>query len=178
MSEKQRYRMTFKCGECKHVFRKVTTNPDLAKAPCPECRKSERIVKFIRSNDGPVSQQDLLERDWEKNPYVPPPKSAEASQHTIKAIDETAKIVMEDHNMGDLKDSCRVGESMAPKLPPDQQRRADAMFTGGNVKRMIPGAASMARRALAGGYRDNGYVDPVSTLSPKYKPPVSIVNKE
>ena len=97
---------------------------------------------------------------------------------TDRRQQDLAKIVMEDHNMGDLKDSCRVGESMAPKLPPDQQRRADAMFAGGNVKRMIPGAASMARRALAGGYRDNGYVDPVSTLSPKYKPPVSIVNKE
>src|ERR1700733_14675470 len=130
MTEKQRYRMTFKCGECNNVFRKISSNPDLKKAPCPECKKAERITKFIRMNDGPVSQEDLLERDWEKQPYVRPPKSAEASTHVIKAVDETARIVMEDHKMGDLKDSVRVGESMAPKLAPHLQKQADAMFAG------------------------------------------------
>lgn len=175
---KQKYRMTFKCAECGNVFRKITTNVDLVKAPCPECKKGERIVKLVRSNDGPVSQQDLLERDWEKQPYVYPPKSAESSGNVIKAIDETAKIVMEDHNMGDLRDNVRVGESMAPKLPPRQQRDADNMFSGGNIKRMIPNAGAMARTAMAGGYRTQGYVDPVATLKPAYKPKVSFVNKD
>lgn len=178
MIEKQRFRMTFKCGQCGNVFRRVSSNPDLKKSPCPECRKAERITRFVRSNDGPVSQEDLLERDWDQQPYVRPPKSAEASTHTIRAIDETAKIVMEDHHMGDLKDSVRVGESMAPRLAPHLQQRADAMFSGGNVKRMIPNAAKIARTAMAGGYRGDGFVDPVSTLRPAHKPPVSYVNKD
>lgn len=170
--------MTFKCGECGNVFRKISVNPDLKKSPCPECKKGERITKFIRANDGPVSSQDLLERDWNKHPFVPPGKSAESSAHTIKAIDETAKIVMEDHKMGDLKDNVRAGESMAPKLAPHLQKQADAMFGNGNVKRMIPNAGAMARKALAGGYRQGGYVDPIATLSSKHKPQVSYVNKE
>ena len=178
MSERQRYRMTFKCGDCANVFRKVTFDKDLAKAPCPECKKKNRITKFIRANDGPVSAEDMIERVWEAKPFVPPGKSAESSANVIKAVDETARIVMEDHKMGDLKDSVRVGESMAPKLAPHLQKQADAMFGGGNVKRMIPNAAKIARTAMAGGYRGAGYIDPVSTLAPKYKPPVSYINSD
>jgi hypothetical protein len=35
----------------------------------------------------------------------------------VKAVDETAKIVMEDYKMTDLKDNIRHGEGVAPKLP-------------------------------------------------------------
>lgn len=178
MVERQKYRMTFKCGDCATVFKKITMNANLDKAPCPECKKKNRITRFTRMNDGPVSASDLKERDWDKHPYVRPPKSAESSANMIKAVDETARIVMEDHKMGDLKDNVRAGESMAPKLAPHLQKQADAMFAGGGRKAMIPNAAKMARTAMAGGYRNSGYVDPISTLSPKHKPPVSIVNKD
>ena len=177
MSEKQKYRMTFKCGECSNVFRKITTNANLDKAPCPECKKKNRITRFTRSNDGPVSAADLRERDWEKQPYVPPPKSAESSANVIKAVDETARIVMEDYKMGDLKDMVKPGESMAPKLPPKMQAQADGMFGGGGKNRVIPNAAKIARTAMAGGFRDKSYVDPVASLQPRFKPKVQIVNR-
>jgi hypothetical protein len=75
----------------------------------------------------------------------------------VKAVDETAKIVMEDYQMTDLKDNIRHGENVAPKLPPAQQKAADNYF--GNAGLKAAGinekqAALLGRRAIAGAFRD------------------------
>jgi hypothetical protein len=78
----------------------------------------------------------------------------------VKAIDETAKIVMEDYGMTDLRSDVRETESAAPKLPPVLQRQADNFFGGGPKGQRRSGSgmpinlAAHARAALAGGLRD------------------------
>jgi hypothetical protein len=109
-------------------------------------------------------------------------KMPEASRVMNRAVDETARITMEDYKMGDLKDHVHVGESMAPKLAPEMQARADNFFGGGGGKRRgtLPvNAGNIARQAMAGRYRTPGsYVDPVKSLQPSYKPRVNIVAGE
>lgn len=74
MSDKQKFRMTVRCG-CSNEFKKVTTNrryldaPDgseelaalMAKIKCPECKKSDSERRF-RLGDGAVEDTDLVER--------------------------------------------------------------------------------------------------------------------
>jgi hypothetical protein len=67
------------------------------------------------------------------------------ANNQVKAIDATADIVMRDYGLTDLKSSIREGESMAPKLPPHQQSRADAMFAG--PQRASAGRTAFAKRA-------------------------------
>ena len=57
MTNKQRYRMTFKCS-CGHVFKKLTINPDLEAPACPVCKKADRKTKFHRLGDGPIPSSE------------------------------------------------------------------------------------------------------------------------
>ena len=79
------------------------------------------------------------------------------ANNTVKAVDETARIVMADYHLTDLKDSVRAGESVAPKLPPVQQNQADNFFGGGNLRKRGGLSARqvelMGKRAIAGAYR-------------------------
>ena len=100
------------------------------------------------------------------------------SNTQIKAIDETAKIVMEDYGMTDLRSDVRPGESAAPKIAPALQMQADNFFVGGRKRHPgLPNKPSLSpaflgRAALAGAYRQTGTVD---TLSPAVQPPVRLV---
>ena len=102
----------------------------------------------------------------------------------VKAMDTTADMVMKDYGMTDLA-SARQGESMAPKLPPDQQRRADAMFDsskraevfggGGLMGQMISGMAATAI-GNAGLASRAGEIDGMAAIhSQRYKPPVTLL---
>lgn len=81
-----------------------------------------------------------------------------------KCVDKTADIVMTDYGMTDLKDSVRQGEAMAPKLAPTLQTGADNFFGGARAAAMPRNAAAIAKRALAGSFRDRSYLDPVAAL--------------
>lgn len=96
----------------------------------------------------------------------------------VKAIDETAKIVMEDYGHTDMRDDVRPGETMAPKLPPAQQAAADNYFGGGR-KRELGGVnlARHARAAMAGALVDPGSTNRSigSVHAARVRPPVHIV---
>jgi hypothetical protein len=73
----------------------------------------------------------------------------------IKAIDETAKIVMQDYGMTDLRSDVRPGETAAPKIAPHLQKQADNFFGGGkrtNMPRNL-NPALLGRAAIAGAFR-------------------------
>jgi hypothetical protein len=99
----------------------------------------------------------------------------------IKAIDETAKIVMQDYGMTDLRSDVRPGETAAPKLPPQMQEKVDNFFVGGRKRH--PGLpnkptlnpAFLGRAAIAGAYRQPTGYGTVDTLRPDVQPPVRIV---
>lgn len=178
-----KYRMTFKCVDCKDVFQKITMNKNLQSAPCPACRKAKiktkkETVRFVRMSDGPVTDTDLLaekiarklmdtpefQKSLASKLLSPTPKSA---QTQIKAIDTTADIVMQDFKMGDLKDSVRTGDIMAPKLPPAQQAKADNFFSMGRKGSNSPfNARQIAGMVNSGGLRPeaNGAINPVARM--------------
>ena len=57
--EAQKYRITFKCS-CGRTFKKLTTNPDLEKVPCPECKKKDKKTKLFKIGDGPVPSTETV----------------------------------------------------------------------------------------------------------------------
>lgn len=102
----------------------------------------------------------------------------------VKAMDATANMVMADYSMTDLA-SARQGESMAPKLPPEQQRRADAFFDpgaraslfGGNglMGQMVNGMAASAI-ATANSAPRAGEIDGISAIhQQRYRPNVHML---
>lgn len=176
--------MTFKCPEpkCGEVFQRITTNVDLKSSPCPACRKAKlkpkkETVRFVRMGDGPVTDADLLAEKIAKKLMdtpefqqsllskfmSPTPKS---TQTQIKAIDTTADIVMQDFKMGDLKDSVRTGDIMAPKLPPAQQAKADNFFSGGKKNGLPFNTRQVAAMVNSGGLRPeaNGAMNVVANM--------------
>lgn len=80
-----------------------------------------------------------------------------------KAIDATAQIVMEDHRMTDLQDNLRPGDSMAPKLRPDLQAKADAMFS---PRRRAAGGRNPFSHAAMVARINSGALAPAQTHSP------------
>ena len=74
----------------------------------------------------------------------------------VKAIDETASIVMQDYGLTDMRSDVRQGESAAPKLPPVLQRQADNFFGGAGGKRQAGGFnfGRAARAAMSGALSD------------------------
>jgi hypothetical protein len=107
----------------------------------------------------------------------------------VKAVDETARIVMEDGHYTDLRDNIREGEAMAPKLPQAQQALADAMFsnkpdkvtpvisTDGRRGMTIPSAQlrAVGERAIRGAYARNS-VKPTAIIPTSRPAPVAIKN--
>jgi hypothetical protein len=150
-----------KCRRCGNVWKRRTKNPDSADPPCPNLACGEAML--------PIGMDLSLNKA---------PASIGGNIH-VKAIDETAKIVMEDHGMTDLRSDVRESETMAPKLPPILQAQADNFFGGPKGRRSIPGInpANHVRAALTGGLRD-----PLSTKrsivdvhARQYRPPVHTV---
>jgi hypothetical protein len=136
------FKVTCRCTTCGHRWIYRTKHPDRPDPPCPnlDCGvQGEPIGMDLTLNKAPAAIGGNIQ---------------------VKAIDETAKIVMEDYGMTDLRSDVRETESAAPKLPPVLQRQADNFFGGGPKGQRRSGSgmpinlAAHARAALAGGLRD------------------------
>lgn len=130
------FKVTCRCATCGTRWNYRTKNPDRADPPCPnlDCGiQGEPIGMDLSLNKAPA---------------------AVGMNISVKAIDETAKIVMEDYGMTDLRSDVRETESAAPKLPPVLQQQADNFFGGGPKGGRRPGInlAQHARAALAGSF--------------------------
>jgi hypothetical protein len=98
----------------------------------------------------------------------------------VKAVDETARIVMEDHKMTDLKDNIRAGEAMAPKLPGPMQAAADNYFSANPLKDRGVNARQaelLKRRAIGGAFRGMA-VSPSVTGGTPGESPMRLVRTE
>lgn len=78
------------------------------------------------------------------------------ANNVVKAVDFTAETTMQSYGLTNLNSSMREGDIAAPKLPPHQQSRADAMFsaprqTAGARTAFARKAALLANQALVGG---------------------------
>jgi len=181
-----KYKVTFKCEHCAHVFVKVLKSLDAPDPACPNLacpgphfNRADRCSAPAEVIPDPVQvMSDKM--DWEagKAPSV-------GGSNIAKAVDYTAEVVMQDHGMTDLKDNVRTGETMAPRLTPKLQTAADNFFSPGKKQQrggMLQGinTAQIARRAMGGAYRPGGpgVPDPVKLVhDAKLTVPVNIINK-
>lgn len=141
----RRYLIRARCDMCDQEFSWIAKSPAGKNKPCPNqaCKDALALVDIAKRQSNIATMLD------ERRPPGHIGQSV-----IVKAADETARIVMEDHGMTDLKDNVRVGESVAPKLPPEQQKAADQFFGGnGMSKRQQNRMEALGKRALAGGLR-------------------------
>src|SRR5208282_837398 len=166
-------RITFQCGKCGHKWIRTLKAEPRKDPPCPNrrCVETSRLADLERENE---NLRRMLEEG--RGP-------ATIGQNIrVKAVDETARIVMEDQHLTDLRDNVRMGETMAPKLPQAQQALADAMFSNkadaktpviasdGRRGLSIPSARlrAVGMRAIGGAYANNS-VKPTAII-PKDRP--------
>jgi len=180
--ESRRYRVTYQCERCGKSFRRVYASVPAKDPACPraECVAAAATADMQRQIDN--LQMMLL--TGETPAHV-------GGNTQVRAIDETAKIVMQDYSLTDLKDNVREGEAVAPKLPPAQQQAADNYF-GGAASRKVPdfmtggsGTVSsrqmqqIGRRALAGAYRGMAVTQKmIAPNMPEGAPPLTLVRTE
>ena len=155
----KRYRVTYECEKCGHVYHRIYKVVPRKDPPCPNrsCSDKSEIEDLKKRLDNLTA---MLE-------------SGQAPAHIgqnvrVKAIDHTANIVMEDYGMTNLKDRVEPGEGVAPKLPPEQQKLADGYFGGSALKEHGINKKQMdllGRRAIAGAFR-NSAVAPTDIRPP------------
>lgn len=158
------YKITCRCTRCGTKWKRRTKNPESPDPACPNlaCGEIPVIIGMdLTSNKAPATIGGNI---------------------AVKAMDETAAIVMQDYGMTDLRDDVRQGESASPKLPPKQQAMADNYFGGAKGRRAIPGMNPAAHVAAAVSGRLS---DPASTNrsigavhQARVRPPVHIVARE
>lgn len=167
----RRYKITARCLRCQKNYSWVTTKPGGPDRPCPKKKCREEVIqeRVLREAENVAK---MLEEQ-----RAPGHIGANTG---VKAIDETARIVMEDHKLTDLKDNIRPGEAMAPKLPGPQQAAADNFFTknplaerGVNARQ----AELLKRRAIGGAFRGMA-VSPTVTGGTPGESPMRLVRTE
>ena len=113
-----------RCLRCGHVYTKKMpktwklTDPD---PPCPKkaCKAAIAAEEAIKRAE---NVESMIETGRTPGHI--------GNNDRVKAVDETAKIVMEDYQMSDLKDNIRAGDTMIPGLTP-RQREMSKNFWGG-----------------------------------------------
>ena len=163
--EPTKYKIRYQCDLCGHNYSrtyKVIPKNDPA-CPSKSCQTKQQLVAMQK-------EMANLKRMVEAG-AAPAQTGGNVRVH---AVDETAKIVMEDYQMSDLRDGIRPGESVAPKLPPQQQAAADNYFGNKGLQRagISPKQAELlGRRAMSGAFRN-------SAVAPNQVLPSNVRNGE
>ena len=134
--EKKKYRHRFRCRHCGHEYQRVSTQVLMPAPPCP--RKACALERQIESQARELANLRQMFEEQRAPGHI-------GDKVGVKAVDETARIVMEDYRLTDLKDNIREGEVMAPKLPPHQQAAADNFFNPSATARRQGGARFQQR---------------------------------
>ena len=181
--EAKRYRQWFRCPDCGHRYAsKWAKAPPKKDLPCPRpACAAERQTRQLQIENHRLRAM-LAEQRAPAQIGVNP---------AVKAVDYTAEAVMTDYGMTNLKDSIREGETMAPKLPGQQQAQADNYFAAekaqGSAKMvdLVTGKQrvvqakhlnAIAERAKSGMYRKRA-VSPISVIPKEVRtqPPLALV---
>jgi hypothetical protein len=139
------YRITLRCTDCAHQFKRTVTDLAEADPPCPKC--------------GVAKQNIGLDVAAGRVPAV-------GGNPSVKAMDFTMNSVAAEYGMTDLRTDAREGETMAPKLPAQQQRMADAMFDPVARQKMLGTRrakvqlGNIAANAMAGAYKQDNHRAP------------------
>jgi len=146
--EPTRYRVRYQCQDCGHRYSKTVKAVPKVDPPCPN--KACAAAREVLALKAELANMKAMIESGAAPAQI-------GKKVVVKAVDETARIVMEDYNMTNLKDNIRQGESVAPKLPPVQQRAADNYFGGGALASRGMNARQtelLGRRAIAGAFRN------------------------
>jgi len=157
-----------RCQGCHHIYRfkaisDLNDASDVEDKPCPKCAKAQKT----RGMDVSAG----------KAPSV-------GGSSIVRAMDQTADIVMDNYGMTDLNSDGRPGAIMAPQLPPHQQQRADNMFSpknnsmiGARAKQMIAAAAQGKGLGAFAPPRDPRTPDPIALVqATRQRPPIHFLN--
>jgi predicted nucleic acid-binding Zn-ribbon protein len=185
--EADRYRVKCRCLRCGHVYSRILkrlTDPDPA---CPKKACKEQIAAEQKAKE--ARHVETMIKTGQTPGHI-------GENVHVKAIDQTAEIVMQDYGMTDLKDNTRQGDSMAPALTPRQREMSKNFWGGSRVKDrkrdptyqigVQAQKKNMIDTAMSGGFLPN-----VAGSAPKdsrtgdtmlreihgarYKPPVEII---
>lgn len=137
--ERQRYRHFFRCRMCANRFHVDRLTADSSKVKAPRCPRKSCGGKSRESHTPDVGMDVAAGK-----------APGHIGHDQVRAYDMALEMTAQDHQMGDLKDRPRPGETSVPALRPDLQKQADNFWSGGQ------------RRQPQGGKR--GKVD----LSPIY----------
>ena len=162
-----KFQVTIRCTACRHRYKRVMSAEDedslayVPDPPCPVCARATQVPKFEFNGKAPA---------------------AIGSLH-VRAVDQTADIVMKDHGLTDMKDNVREGESSVMPLPPRQQAMADNFFSrprgagrrhSGDIFQLPPRAVLQA--AVSGRFSTPDTVNPVATQhAAKSSAPIHII---
>ena len=167
----KRYRFSYRCELCGHEYSRVCKAAPKRNPPCPSPSCSDKALLAQQAKE-----IENLRRMLESG--TPPAQIGHKT--VVKAIDETANIVMQDYNLTNLRDNVGPGESVAPKLPPAQQAQAENYFGGGGfTAKQIPSITGqqathgisadqlnrLGKKAMAGGFRNMAV--PPTVVRPK-----------
>lgn len=160
--EPTKYKIRYKCELCGHEYSRTYKAIPIKDPSCPSkaCIAKQELASLKQ-------QMANLQRMIEEG-HAP---GQIGNKVVVKAVDETARIVMEDYKMTDLKDNIRHGENVAPKLPGQQQTLADNYFGGGGLRAAgisSKQAQALGRRAIAGAFRSTA-LNPGSIQLPEVK---------
>ena len=175
-----RFKVAYACAVCGHQWSRICKSIPKNDPPCPRKGCAERVEL------GEAKRQIARLQQMLESQRAPPLVGANTM---VRAIDATANVVMEDYGMTNLKDNVRQGESLAPKLPPTQQKAADNYFgaagsvpvLGESRQRTMSGKAlqRIGQRAMAGAYRHMAV--PPNAVTPEAargQPALRMVRKE
>ena len=145
--EPTKYKIRYQCELCSHEYSRTFKAVPVKDPPCPNkaCLAQQELASLKK-------QVENLQRMVQEG-HAP---GLIGDKVVVKAVDETARIVMEDYKTTDLKDGIRHGEAVAPKLPGQQQTLADNYFGGGAMQAAginKKQADLLGRRAISGAFR-------------------------
>ncbi len=175
------FEVRYDCDDCNHVFYKIVDRDPRkvgGRAPaCPECKKLKAKVKSQIKVRGDIQPQTAVQKDAAIQDIIVSKKfPAQGKGAFTKAMDETAKIVMEDYQMTDLNDNLREGDNMVPKLRPDLEEKVGQGFNTNQKNNVMGIAGSNLNRALTGAINTNRFAsqgDVVSKAMSVVRPPVT-----
>jgi hypothetical protein len=176
-----RYIIRCRCTHfgCGHIY-KWTVDAEnreavdkLPNKPCPKCapkkaKKTKRKPKVERRDAYEVASSPIAHDGIDGVIEAQRAPGINGANVTVRAIDETANIVMSDYGLSDLKTNTRAGDTMAPDLTP-RQRQMNANFWGGKrgQKPMMDQAAGkqMVQQAMAGQFLAGNAGTPTDAVS-------------
>jgi len=160
--EPTKYKIRYQCELCGHEYSRTYKAVPIKDPPCPS--KACLATQELESLKKQVANLQRMVEEGQGPGQI-------GNKTVVKAVDETARIVMEDYKMTDLKDNIRQGEAVAPKLPGQQQSMADNYFGGGSLRSAGISAKQadlLGRRAISGAFR-SAALNPSSIQLPEVR---------